>query len=312
MPIQLLARSPAEFIGMAKQYLNTNRVFVFLEDRSTVLTLKKGASVLDAAFAIHTDLGLSAQRVLVDGKPVGLNRPLKNGDVVSVERASAGVITAKPSWLTILKSSYAQGVLRRYLRDNHNLMLACFGLIQLLVCMTTSIDKIKKRYGGSLPDVKDIAKFSQIRTGKSIEELLIELGTCLKPVSNIYISKLLDIPVHEVTTVSMAWGLAWARIQSQENETYNKILLPMLREILPNAGLNNIEYKWCEMLGVSHLDETNDGTVPNSLIIKENFMKPIPQMVVNKIDEQVSPAMEATVIRKFRNVNSDRRNIFIE
>ena len=312
MPIQLLARSPAEFIGMAKQYLNANRVFVFLEDQSTVLTLKKGASVLDAAFAIHTDLGLSAQRVLVDGKPVGLNRPLKNGDVVSVERAPAGVITAKPSWLTILKSSYAQGVLRRYLRDNHNLMLASFGLVQLLICMTASIDKVKKRHGGSLPDVKDLAKFSQIRTGKSIDELLIELGTCLKPVSNIYISKLLDIPVHEVTSVSMAWGLAWARIQSPENETYNKILIPMLREVLPNAGLNNIEYKWCEMLGVSRLDDAVAGAVPNGLVIREDFIKPIPHIVVNKINEQVSRAVEATMMPT-KIVNSDKaRNIFIE
>ena len=307
MPIQLLARSPAEFIGMAKQYLVSNRVFVFLDDKSTVLSLKKGTSVLDAAFAIHTDLGLSAQRVLVDGKPVGLNRPLKNGDVVSVERAPTGVITAKPSWLSILKTSYAQGVLRRYLRDNHNLMLASFGLVQLLITITASLDKIKKRFGGSLPNAKDLAKFSQIRTGKNIEELLVELGTCSKPVCAQYMSKLLDIPLAEVTAVSMAWGLAWARLQSQENETYDKILLPMLRDVLPNAGLKNIEYKWCELIGVSHVD---DVIVPSE---KSRFsksrsmrsMKPTPTIVIPMIPKELPTLEVAKVMPEVRTtVNS--------
>ena len=48
-----------------------------------ILDLSKGATVLDAAFSIHTDVGLHLDRALINGHEVQLCYELHNGDVVS-------------------------------------------------------------------------------------------------------------------------------------------------------------------------------------------------------------------------------------
>jgi GTP pyrophosphokinase len=76
-PRQVNAKSPEELISMARQQLLTEKVFVFLDDRSTVLNLPKGATSLDAAFALHSDVGLTLSTVKVGGVQVGLNHILQ-------------------------------------------------------------------------------------------------------------------------------------------------------------------------------------------------------------------------------------------
>jgi GTP pyrophosphokinase len=115
---QAHARSAAELIGLAKKQLNAQRVFVFLNDESTVLNLRKGATALDAAFAIHTSIGLSVKGIKVSGTPVGLKRVMQNGDVISVE-CEASAVTAEPSWLGYTKLAYSRTNIRRYLRQKH-------------------------------------------------------------------------------------------------------------------------------------------------------------------------------------------------
>jgi len=99
-PEQARAASAAELIGLAKQQLLKNRVFVFLDDKATVLNLKKGSTALDAAFAIHTDVGLSTASATVDGRPCRLDRQLQNGETVSVTRVGQVVGSgASKGWL---------------------------------------------------------------------------------------------------------------------------------------------------------------------------------------------------------------------
>ena len=62
-PAQLLAKSAVELLTLARQQLLANRVYVFLDDCSTVLNLQKGATALDAAFALHSDVGLTLVNV---------------------------------------------------------------------------------------------------------------------------------------------------------------------------------------------------------------------------------------------------------
>ena len=112
------ARSAAELIGLAKRQLNAARVFVLLEDKSTVLNLRKGATALDGAFAVHTAVGLSTQSISVRGVPVGFKQVLKNGDILSVGTVR-GAITAQPSWLNIARLSSSQAVIRKHLRRKH-------------------------------------------------------------------------------------------------------------------------------------------------------------------------------------------------
>jgi (p)ppGpp synthase/HD superfamily hydrolase len=116
-PEQQKAKSAAELIGLAKKQLNAQRVFVFLEDEATVLNLSKGATSLDAAFAIHTNVGLTARSISVSDEPCGMKRVMRNGDVLSVECGSA--VSAAPSWLAAARLPYTKGVLRKHLRQKH-------------------------------------------------------------------------------------------------------------------------------------------------------------------------------------------------
>ncbi|KAJ8602386.1 hypothetical protein CTAYLR_004248 [Chrysophaeum taylorii] len=76
-------RSSTEFIDTIRRELLGKRVFVFLRD-GKILDLSRGATVLDAAFHIHTDVGLRARAAFINGREVQFSYELRNGDVVSI------------------------------------------------------------------------------------------------------------------------------------------------------------------------------------------------------------------------------------
>eukprot|EP01041_Mallomonas_annulata_P009145 gene9145-18947_t len=77
-PQQVHSSSTVELMSLARHQLMTSRVFVYLHDRSTVLNLRSDSTALDAAFSIHSDVGLSTATIEVNGKRVAMNRILKN------------------------------------------------------------------------------------------------------------------------------------------------------------------------------------------------------------------------------------------
>lgn len=260
-PQQVKAKSPAELIGMAKYQLLQSKVFVFLEDKSTVMSLKKNSTSLDAAFHIHSDIGLTAVTVSIGGKPVGFSRPLKNGDVVSVQR-SVGPI-AKMSWMNIVKTPHAQATLKKYFVRNHRAMLTCMGLIRLLMAIFLSAERIKARMApGSVLDANKLANSVTSRTGlANLETLLVLLSTANKDVVQAYVGRLFDIPPKHVTVYSSVPAIPWAKLQNAQGWSHplfpkleENVIHPILREILPasgNEGMNIVSYRWCEMVGAS-------------------------------------------------------------
>lgn len=244
---QLNANSAAELIGMAKKQLQANRVFVFLDDMSTVLSLRKGSTALDAAFSIHSDIGLSAKAISLDGAPVPLSTPLKNGDVVSVQTAAAPI--AKTSWLHIVKASGSLATIRKYFRDNHRLMIICLGLGQLLATYAINLDLIKKRYESDLPSASKVSRYAQSRIGLTIDSFLCALGTATGDTIRISIARLLDLPPSEVKTVSMSLALDFCKKESLKGFLANDFQSLLLVPFLEMLGLP-VERKWCELLNI--------------------------------------------------------------
>jgi len=267
---QSKVKSPAELIGMAKSQLLASRVFVFLEDKSTVLALKKGVTALDAAFAIHSNIGLGARCINIDGVPVTYNRLLANGETVSVEVEPAGVYNAKPTWLNAVKSSSAQAVLRRYFRDNHRIMVICLGISQLLMSVALNMDRIKRRSKeGKLPDAQKIIKYATSRAGyPDVVELLVTLGTAPKEVAVSIMSKTFDIPSNEMVSHHMSWGLAWSKDQSRhgwhENDFASLYILPLIKDVLPSLGYSQIESKWLDLMQTSSLITGSRASIPTA------------------------------------------------
>ncbi len=106
-------KDPKEFLETVKVDLFTDEVFVFTP-RGDVKSLPRGATPVDFAYGIHSDIGAKCVGAKVNGKIVPLRYKLKNGDTVEVLTSA----NAHPSkdWLTFVKTSRAQARIRGYIK----------------------------------------------------------------------------------------------------------------------------------------------------------------------------------------------------
>ncbi len=108
---------PNEFMETLKVDLFENQVFVFTP-RGDVMELPAGATPLDFAFKVHTDVGVKCVGAKVNGKMVPIDHTLKNGDIIDiVTNPNSG----GPSidWLKIAKSSGARSKIRQWLKKEN-------------------------------------------------------------------------------------------------------------------------------------------------------------------------------------------------
>jgi len=91
-----------------------NRIFAFTP-KGDVKDLPEGATPIDFAYAIHTDLGHATKGAKVNGKIVPLDYELKNGDVVEIMKGKE----KRPSfdWLKIVKTTMAKKAINSWLRE---------------------------------------------------------------------------------------------------------------------------------------------------------------------------------------------------
>jgi GTP diphosphokinase / guanosine-3',5'-bis(diphosphate) 3'-diphosphatase len=106
-------RDPHEFIQNLKIDLYPDEVYIFTP-QGTVKALPTGATPIDFAYAVHTDLGHSCAGARVNGKQVPLRTRLKNGDIVEILTAEGH----RPSrdWLTYVVTSRARSKIKAALR----------------------------------------------------------------------------------------------------------------------------------------------------------------------------------------------------
>lgn len=104
----------AEFMTDMQQDFFRNRIFVFTPN-GDVVDLPVGATPIDFAYAIHSEVGNHIAGVKVNKKLVQLDTTLKNGDIVEVDTKK----TAKPSpkWIDIAKTSVAKRHIRATLHE---------------------------------------------------------------------------------------------------------------------------------------------------------------------------------------------------
>jgi len=88
LDIQVETNDAAEFLEHVKVDLYPDAVYVFTP-RSKILALPRGATAVDFAYAIHSDVGQHMVAAKVNGQPVALRTELKSGDVVEVITAPA-------------------------------------------------------------------------------------------------------------------------------------------------------------------------------------------------------------------------------
>ncbi|RRS02829.1 bifunctional (p)ppGpp synthetase/guanosine-3',5'-bis(diphosphate) 3'-pyrophosphohydrolase [Aquabacterium soli] len=112
--IQHETRDSAEFLEHLKIDLFPESVYVFTP-KSRILALPKGATPVDFAYAIHSDVGDHCVAAKVNDEPVALRAELRSGDVVEIITAP----TAKPSpgWLSFVRTGRARSKIRAHLKN---------------------------------------------------------------------------------------------------------------------------------------------------------------------------------------------------
>ncbi|MDD5655888.1 MAG: RelA/SpoT family protein [Elusimicrobia bacterium] len=107
-------KSPREFLDSLKTDLELNQVFVFTP-AGEVKALPAGATPLDFAFAVHTEVGMACVGAQVNNKMVKLDYQLKSGDICKILTKRGSV--PKKDWLIFVKTARARSKIRHFLRE---------------------------------------------------------------------------------------------------------------------------------------------------------------------------------------------------
>ncbi len=124
LELQLDARDPAEFLEFLKLDLYQDEIFVFTPT-GDVIQLPRGATPLDFAYAVHTEVGAHCQGAKVNGRIAPLSRELKNSETVEIITSP----NAKPSrdWLAHVRTGRARHKIRQWLRQEEEQSSAKIG-----------------------------------------------------------------------------------------------------------------------------------------------------------------------------------------
>jgi len=113
--VELLERgdSVEEFLENSRLNMYQDQVFCFTP-KGDLISLPRGATPIDFAYMVHTDLGNTTVGAKVNGVHVPLHTPLKNGDQVDIIRTKEQ--TPSPLWEQFVVTGRARSEIRRYLR----------------------------------------------------------------------------------------------------------------------------------------------------------------------------------------------------
>ncbi len=111
--IQDETRDANEFLEHVKIDLFPDAVYVFTP-KSKILALPRGATAVDFAYAIHSDVGDRCVAAKVNAEPVALRTELRSGDVVEIVTSPGA--KPNPGWLNFVRTGRARSKIRHHLK----------------------------------------------------------------------------------------------------------------------------------------------------------------------------------------------------
>jgi GTP pyrophosphokinase len=113
LDIQHQTGDSAEFLEHVKVDLFPDSVYVFTP-KSIIIALPRGATALDFAYTIHTDIGDHAVSARINHEQAALKTELRNGDIVAIDVSDDARPT--PNWLAFVRTGKARSAIRHHLR----------------------------------------------------------------------------------------------------------------------------------------------------------------------------------------------------
>ena len=106
--------SPEEFLEHTKLEMFQDQVFCFTP-KGDLIALPKGATSIDFAYAVHTEVGDTCVGCKINGRPMPLRTQLQNGDSVEIIRSKAQ--RPVPAWESMVVTGKARSAVRRFVRQ---------------------------------------------------------------------------------------------------------------------------------------------------------------------------------------------------
>ena len=138
LDIQQNTDSSVDFLESTKSDLFSDEVFIFTP-AGKIIQLPLRSTVLDFAYAVHTNVGKKAQKATINGNEAELSTRLKSGQTVEI--LTGRFVKPKPSWLDFVVTSKAKTAIKAHLKDNSKVELARLG--KLLISDALKFQKIK-------------------------------------------------------------------------------------------------------------------------------------------------------------------------
>ncbi len=159
---------PRAFLQTLKIDLYPEEVYVFTP-KGEILSFPRGATPLDFAYRVHTELGHHCSGARVSGRLVPLRTPLQSGDIVEILTNP----NRRPSrdWLKIVATPRAKSKIRHWLNTQQKERAIEIG--------RTLIEKELRRYKQSLRRVSETPEFGQLLESEGLDgedELLARVG----------------------------------------------------------------------------------------------------------------------------------------
>jgi GTP pyrophosphokinase len=168
LEVQQEVRDPQEFLQNLKIDLYPEEVYIFTP-KGEVRSLPRGATAVDFAYSIHTDVGHQCVGARINGRMVPLRTRLQNGDIVEI-LTQAG---HKPSrdWLAFVATSRARGKIKHVLQGEERTRSIELG--------RRLFEREARRFDlnpRTLLETGELAKFASEYGAKNTEELLAHIG----------------------------------------------------------------------------------------------------------------------------------------
>jgi len=187
LEIQDETRDAAEFWDHVKVDLFPDAVYV-LTPKSQIMALPKGATVVDFAYAIHSNIGDRTLGAKVNGEHVPLRTELKNGDVIEI--VTAPLSSPNPAWLSFVRTARARSKIRQHLKTLGQADSQELGEMMLTQALRAEgIEKLPDDTGKNLLIWEKLLRFSG---NKTKSELLADIGLG-KRIASIVAKRLLTL-----------------------------------------------------------------------------------------------------------------------
>jgi GTP diphosphokinase / guanosine-3',5'-bis(diphosphate) 3'-diphosphatase len=167
LDIQHQTGDSLEFIEHVKVDLFPDAVYVFTP-KGQIRALPRGATIIDFAYSVHTDVGDQSVAAKVNHKPVTLRTELQNGDVVEVITDAAS--KPNPAWLGFVRTGKARAEIRHFLKTmkySESVDLGRRLLEQSLAAL---------RIDSAALDAALLEKGARDAGARSVEELYADIG----------------------------------------------------------------------------------------------------------------------------------------